>query len=75
MRTHLSASIGVALKRASKATRKALNDKDWMIREAAEHEIVELILEGLQGFEIAEKAAEIPNRYPGRNETFGNTPD
>ncbi len=47
--------ISLALKSVPKVTRQALADKDWQVREAAEHEVADQIEKALAAFEFTTK--------------------
>lgn len=64
----LKATIGVALKSASKDLRKAFNDKDWTVRENATDALTDLVVNALRThFEIERKPPIIP---PARSREF-----
>ena len=65
MTSALSATISVALKGLSKDLREHLQDKNWLVREAAETEAAEVIEKAvLGGFDVSLKPMNMPGRYP-----------
>lgn len=65
-RSQIAIHISLALKQASKGLRERLKDKDWMVREAAEHELAGIIEQMLtRSFDIEQKPMVLENRYPG----------
>lgn len=65
-KTLLNIHVSLALKQASKGLRDRFKDKDWMVREAAEHELAGIIEAAIErAFEVEPRAVEIANRYPG----------
>lgn len=55
MSSALRAYISMALKSVPKATRIALANKDWQVREAAEHDVADQIENALAAFEFTTK--------------------
>ena len=65
----LRAYISLALKSVPKATLVALCDKDWQVREAAEHEVADQIEKALAAFEFTTKPMILPTAPSQRGET------
>jgi hypothetical protein len=66
----LRAYICLALKSVPRATRQALADKDWQVREAAEHQVADAIEKALTAFEFATKPM-IMSTAPSQREETG----
>lgn len=65
-RSAFSATITVALKGLSKDVRERLNDKNWMVKEGAEHEVSLVIEDAIsRAFLVSLKPVDMENRYPG----------